>query len=39
MLQGVVDMHDAGWAHLDIKPDNCMHGAEAQHTWRLLLCH
>ena len=25
MLQGVVDMHNAGWAHLDIKPDNvCM---------------
>ena len=24
-MQGVVDMHDAGWAHLDIKPDNvCM---------------
>lgn len=25
MLQGVVDMHAAGWAHLDLKPDNvCM---------------
>lgn len=24
-LQGVADMHDAGWARLDIKPDNlCM---------------
>lgn len=25
MLQGVADMHNAGWAHLDIKPANiCM---------------
>ena len=24
-VQGVVDMHAAGWAHMDIKPDNtCM---------------
>ena len=21
-LQGVVDMHDAGWAHLDLQPDS-----------------
>ena len=24
-LQGVVDLHDAGWAHLDLDPDHlCM---------------
>lgn len=28
LLQGVIDMHEAGWAHMDIKPDNTILGRQ-----------